>query len=84
MSLALFVSDYSGTVDDATRAMLLANGATAGTIPDLWLQFFAALGFSSGTLDDRTRAFLLDYLVVADTGQTIDDLWGQVDGPYVP
>ena len=84
MSFADFVSDYTGTIDDKTRQLLLDNNATSGAMPDLWMQFFAALGFNDGTIDDRTRAFLLDYLSESDTGQTIDDLWGQVTGPYMP
>lgn len=85
MSFADFVSDYTGTLDDKTRQLLLANGATSGAIPDLWMQFFTALGFTTGTIDDRTRAFLVDYVNSGlDSGETIDDLWGQVSGPYVP
>lgn len=84
MSLAIFVSNYPGTVDDATRALLLDNGGTGGAIPDLWLQFFNAQGITEGTIDDRTRAFLLTYLSETDVGQTVDDLWGAVDAPYTP
>lgn len=80
--LALFVSDYSGTTDDALRQLLLANGATSGTINDLWMQFFVAQGITSGTIDDRMRQFLLTYTEASDTGQTIDDLWSLITGPY--
>lgn len=81
MSLALFVSAYPGTVDDATKALLLDNGASGSTIPDLWLSFLSAY---TGTVADRQRKFLLTYLSLADTGQTLDDLWGAVSGPYTP
>lgn len=81
MSLALFVSDYPGTVDDATKALLLDNGASGSTIPDLWISFLSGY---TGALSDRQREFLIDYLSVADVGQTLDDLWGAVSGPYTP
>lgn len=82
MGLEAFVSDYTGTTNDRLKQLLMANGATEGAINDMWMQFFDGLGFTSGTVEDRMRAFLLDYTAVADTGQTIPDLWALVDGPY--
>lgn len=82
--LEAFVSDYTGTTNDRLKQLLLANGATSGTIDDLWMQFFTAKGFTSGALLDRMRQFLLDYTGAADTGQTIQDLWSLVTGPYAP
>lgn len=80
MSRADFVSAYSGSLMDATRNMLVANtqGTTAAwPLPDLWSKFLVERGYS-GAVSDQLRKFLLGYLNVADTGQTIDDLWGQV------
>jgi hypothetical protein len=84
MSYADFVSDYDGTVNDKTMALLAANGATEGTLYDRWRAFFDVLEIPAGAHGDRVRAFLLSYLDIVDEGQSTCDLWALVDGPYVP
>lgn len=87
MGIESFVAGYDGALGDQVHNFLLAN--TTGTdatwtTSDLWMKFFTELGYVSGTLLDRNREFLIDYLVVADTGQTLQDLWGLVTDPYTP
>lgn len=87
MGIESFVAGYDGALGDQIHSFLLANttGTTAEwTTSDLWLKFFTELGYVSGSLLDRNRNFLIDYLAVADTGQTLQDLWGLVTDPYTP
>ena len=82
-----FVSNYDGSILDRVHNCLLDN--TVGTDVewtnrDLWLKFFAERGFTAGTYSDRLRAFLVSYTGAVDTGQTIEDLWWLVTGPYIP
>jgi hypothetical protein len=82
--ISLFASDYApGTINDKLKKLLIANGATGTHIDDLWMSFLGNLGHT-GTMNDRLRKFLLAYHAVSDTGQTVDDLWSLVTGPYTP
>jgi hypothetical protein len=83
MSLAIFVSAYSGALRDQIRNFLVDNtaGAVASqTIPDLWLMFLAERGYTSGTLDDRLRQYLLAY--TGASAGTTDDLWALITEPF--
>lgn len=85
MGIESFVSAYSGALGDKIHNMLLANtdGTSATwTTNDLWLQFFFEHGYTLGTKADRERMFLLGYTGVADTGQTVNDLWSLITDPY--
>jgi hypothetical protein len=82
--ISLFASDYApGTINDKLKKLLIANGATGTHIDDLWMSFLGSLGHT-GSMNDRLRKFLLAYHAVSDTGQTVDDLWSLVTGPYTP
>jgi hypothetical protein len=82
--ISLFASDYApGTINDKLKKLLIANGATGTHIDDLWMSFLGNLGHT-GSMNDRLRKFLLAYHAVSDTGQTVDDLWSLVTGPYTP
>lgn len=85
MSLQDWVSEYSGTTQDALKQLLRANtdqGTNGYTeVMDLWRAFLTQRGFG-GDVADAQRRYLLAYLGLTDTGQTQADLWGRVTGPY--
>ena len=83
MGLSIFVSNYSGSLNDQVTNFLLDN--TTGTdsswsCNDLWMRFFEENGATGGTLNDRTVQFLATYL--SQPVGAIDDMWGLVTEPY--
>ena len=88
MTINNFFSGAAGTtLQDQWRNFCFSQGALGTVTQDLWIQFIQswALAHSvtiTGTLDDQTRRFLILYLGLSDTGQSVEDLWGLVTGPY--
>jgi hypothetical protein len=91
-----FTRDYwdghGRALNDAFKRLLLdyTDGTSADwSTNDLKLKFinelFVLTGHPapSGSVNDQMRAALLLYLNVPDVGQTIDDLWGAITGPFV-
>ena len=83
MGLSIFVSNYSGSLNDQVTNFLLDN--TTGTDSswssnDLWMKFFEENGATGGTLNDRTVQFLSTYL--SQPIGALDDMWGLVTEPY--
>lgn len=83
MGLSIFVSNYSGSLNDQVNNFLLDN--TTGTdsswsCNDLWMKFFDENGVTDGTLNDRTVQFLATYL--SQPVGAIDDMWSLVTAPY--
>lgn len=79
MSIAAWVSAYTGSTTDRLRQLLIANtvGATSEMATgDLWLMFLAERGYTTGSLNDRIRNYLLSYTGTG-SGST-DDLWASI------
>lgn len=83
---------HGRTLNDAFHRLFLdyTEGTNVDwTTADLRLKFinelFVLTGHPApeGTANDQLRQALLLYLQVPDVGQTVDDLWGSITGPFV-